>query len=56
MALATRDIIGQAKGILMAQSHLTSDEAFDLLRRASQRLNQKLVVVAESIVNKNPTA
>ncbi|MCU1346298.1 MAG: hypothetical protein JWL70_2564, partial [Acidimicrobiia bacterium] len=55
VALASRDVIGQAKGILMAQSHITSDEAFDLLRRASQRLNQKLVAVAEGVVNKNIT-
>lgn len=31
----SRDLIGRAKGILMARSHLTDDEAFDLLRRAS---------------------
>lgn len=55
-ALSSRDVIGQAKGILMAQSHITADEAFDLLRRASQRLNRKLVSVAEDIVDKNKTA
>lgn len=55
-ALSSRDVIGQAKGILMAQSHITADQAFDLLRRASQRLNRKLVSVAEEIVNKNETA
>jgi transcriptional regulator with GAF, ATPase, and Fis domain len=47
----TRDVIGIAKGILMAQSHITSDEAFDLLVRASQRLNMKLVVVAQQIAD-----
>lgn len=52
-ALASRDVIGQAKGILMAQSHITADEAFDLLRRASQRLNRKLNVVAQDIVDQN---
>jgi GAF domain-containing protein len=31
-ALASRDVIGQAKGILMVQSHITADDAFDLLR------------------------
>ncbi|MCA1704565.1 MAG: GAF and ANTAR domain-containing protein, partial [Actinobacteria bacterium] len=55
-ALSSRDVIGQAKGILMAQSHITADEAFDLLRRASQRMNRKLVSVAEDIVDKNKTA
>jgi GAF domain-containing protein len=46
----TRDLIGQAKGILMAHSRLGPDEAFDMLRRASQRLNTKLVDVAAGIV------
>ena len=52
-ALASRDVIGQAKGILMTQSHITADEAFDMLRRASQRLNRKLVSIAQDIVDKN---
>ncbi len=52
-ALASRDVIGQAKGILMTQSHITADDAFDLLRRASQRLNRKLVSIAQDIVDKN---
>jgi GAF domain-containing protein len=52
-ALAGRDIIGQAKGILMAQSSVSADEAFELLRRASQRMNVKLVRVAQDLVEKN---
>jgi GAF domain-containing protein len=51
-AIASRDLIGQAKGILMAESHITADEAFEVLRRASQRLNQKLVVVAQDLIDK----
>jgi hypothetical protein len=43
-ALSTRDVIGQAKGILMERRHLTAGEAFDILRTTSQRLN---VAVAE---------
>lgn len=46
----SRDLIGRAKGILMARSHLDDDQAFDLLRRASQRLNIKLIKVAEQVV------
>ena len=46
----SRDLIGQAKGILMARSHIDEHQAFDLLRRASQRLNVKLVQVAEDVV------
>jgi AmiR/NasT family two-component response regulator len=49
-ALASRDLIGQAKGILMAREGCSADQAFDMLRRASQRLNQKLRDVAEQIV------
>jgi GAF domain-containing protein len=45
----SRDVIGRAKGILMAQSHVDDDGAFDLLRRASQRLNVKLVDVARRV-------
>jgi hypothetical protein len=49
-ALLTRDTIGQAKGILMNREGCSADEAFDILRRASQRLNQKLHDVAADIV------
>jgi GAF domain-containing protein len=49
-ALASRDLIGQAKGILIAQSHISADEAFDLLRRGSQRMNKKLTAVAQELV------
>lgn len=49
-ALASREIIGEAKGILMQQNTCTRDEAFDILRRASQRENRKLRDLAESIV------
>lgn len=49
-ALANRDLIGQAKGILMARHGLRADEAFALLRAHSQRTNSKLVTVAERVV------
>lgn len=55
-ALQSRDLIGQAKGILMAREGITADQAFDMLRRASQRLNVKLRDVAGSIVNPPSTA
>ncbi len=41
-ALLSRDVIGQAKGILMERLHLTPDQAFEELRQASQRSNRKL--------------
>jgi GAF domain-containing protein len=50
-ALASRDVIGQAKGILMERHHLTADDAFALLRRASQRLNRKLSRIAEEVAD-----
>ena len=50
VALENRDVIGQAKGIIMAAQDLTSDQAFDVLRRASQRANRKLHEVAREIV------
>jgi transcriptional regulator with GAF, ATPase, and Fis domain len=49
-ALQSRDLIGQAKGILMAREGVNAEEAFDMLRRASQRLNIKLRDVARDIV------
>ena len=48
-AIVTRDVIGQAKGILMARQHVTADEAFTILRKASQRLNLKLRDVAGTV-------
>lgn len=50
-ALETRTVIGQAQGILMARQGTTPDEAFDVLRRASQRTNRKLREVAAEIVD-----
>ncbi len=49
LALENRDVIGQAKGILMARRGLTADAAFDELRRASQRRNVKLREIADSV-------
>jgi transcriptional regulator with GAF, ATPase, and Fis domain len=48
-AIQSRDVIGQAKGMLMAREGITEDAAFNLLRRASQRLNMKLRDVAEAV-------
>ena len=50
-ALASRDVIGQAKGILMARGAGTPNEAFDILRRASQRQNRKLREVAQDVID-----
>lgn len=54
-AIESRDIIGQAKGILMARQGITADEAFELLRSASQELNVKLVDLARCLANNHAT-
>ena len=48
--LETMPVIEQAKGIVMARNGCGPEEAFDLLRRASQRANIKVRVLAEQIV------
>jgi GAF domain-containing protein len=49
-ALHNRDLIGQAKGILMARHGIGADAAFDMLRTHSQRTNSKLLAVVERVV------
>ena len=46
----TMAVIEQAKGIVMAQQRCGPEEAFDLLRRASQRANIKVRDLAAQIV------
>ena len=48
-ALLSRDVIGQAKGILMERLHLTPDQAFDQLRETSQMLNRKVREIAAEL-------
>ncbi|WP_104522461.1 GAF and ANTAR domain-containing protein [Blastococcus atacamensis] len=48
--MVTRQVIGQAVGLLMAQRRCTAEEAFDMLKAASQRNNQKLRDVAARMV------
>jgi hypothetical protein len=50
-ALATREVIGQAQGILMERERISAAHAFDVLRRASQHLNRKLRDVAQDLVD-----
>lgn len=52
-ALETRDVIGQAKGILMNRRGINADEAFDLLRRTSQDLNIKLAELARTLADRH---
>lgn len=54
-ALRSRDVIGQAKGMLMAREGVDAEAAFAMLKRASQRLNVKLREVAAQIVASGST-
>ena len=48
-ALGNRDVIGQAKGILMERHSITADTAFGVLSRVSQAENMKLAEIARHI-------
>jgi hypothetical protein len=49
-ALDSNREIGAAMGILMARHQLTGDQAFDLLRRTSQRAHRKIVSIAADVI------
>jgi cell division septum initiation protein DivIVA len=49
-ALESREVIGIAKGILVATEGCAPDKAFEILRRASQRENRKLAEIAAELV------
>jgi len=48
--LASAPVIEQAKGIVMAQAGSGDEQAFDVLRRASQRLNVPVRELAAQVV------
>ena len=50
-ALKSNREIGVAMGILMQQHHLTRDQAFDVLRVASQDSNRKLADIAADVAD-----
>ena len=50
-ALMSRDIIGQAKGIVMERFKVDAVRAFDMLRRLSQESNVKLATIAQRVVD-----
>jgi two-component system, response regulator / RNA-binding antiterminator len=52
VALETRDIIGQSKGVIMAALSCSPDEAFNLLRQQSQHEKRKVVEVAAEIARR----
>jgi GAF domain-containing protein len=50
VAMASRSVIEQAKGILMERRKVTGDEAFRLLADASMRTNRKVRDLADDLV------
>jgi GAF domain-containing protein len=52
-AMRSRATIEQAKGIIMNQSRVGADRAFEMLRAASQNQNRKLRDLAEELVERN---
>ena len=55
-ALASRDVIGQAKGMLMERYGVNAIQAFELLRKLSQDANTPLIQVATDLVNDQQSA
>ncbi|MCG7632659.1 GAF and ANTAR domain-containing protein [Gordonia McavH-238-E] len=51
-ALASRDVIGQAKGMIMYRFRIDAVAAFALLRRLSQDTNTPLAKVAEQLIER----
>jgi GAF domain-containing protein len=49
-AMESRAVIEQAKGVLIAQRRIDAEQAFEVLRDASQRYNRKLRDIAAGIV------
>lgn len=49
-ALASRDIIGQAKGMIMERFAIDAVQAFELIKRLSQSSNTKIIDVAARLV------
>lgn len=49
-AIGTRDVIGQARGIVMHRQGITAEQAFSLLRSTSQDLNVTLVERVRKLV------
>lgn len=49
-ALTTRDVIGQAKGMIMERYRVDAVQAFELLRKLSQNSNVPLTKVASDLV------
>lgn len=49
-ALNTRDVIGQAKGVIMERFNVDAMRAFEMLRELSQTSNTRLVDIANRVI------
>lgn len=49
-ALSSRDLIGQAKGVIMERFNVDAVRAFEMLRELSQSANVKLVDIAKQVI------
>jgi GAF domain-containing protein len=54
-ALASRDMIGQAKGMIMERFNVDAVRAFELLTKLSQASNIRVAEIAEEIVSRGRT-
>ena len=55
LALESRDLMGQAKGVIMASMGCSAEDAFQLIATQSQHENRKAVDVAAEIVQRVAT-
>jgi hypothetical protein len=55
-ALRTRTVISQAQGLLMRHNHCDTEQAFAVMKRASQHHNIKLRVLATALIDAHQTA
>ena len=56
-ALASRDMIGQAKGMIMERYGIPAVQAFEMLKKLSQDSNVRLIQIAQELLDKSrPTA
>jgi len=53
-AIRSRDVIGQAKGMLMERHSISHERAFLMLTRASQATNIRVREIAENLVRDHP--
>lgn len=55
-ALASRDIIGQAKGMIMERFDIDAVQAFELLKKLSQNSNTPLTAIAHQLISRKVPA